>query len=297
MLQFTLCCPRSRIKAVHALLAKMVSTTIQYLAREKLYESEKPYSAEFEIEEQDCTKKTNYILSTQPVTVYEIQLPNRFNLDVHGFCTLKSGTKLRVQDALTQPEAVESAYMDEIKAILHKHFPEYRRLEGMEFVVRKRDERFPSDDLAVVTHEQPACLAHSDYSVDGALLQLRASFPGQEEYFQDEEYDIINVWRPLVGPNDDWPLALCDFTSIDPEHDLAAADLLHVNRVAENQLLYHNNQHRWYYVQAQEPDDLIVFRNVDSTGKRARAFHCSFFNPNSQGPPRQSCEVRFVAFR
>jgi hypothetical protein len=57
--------------------------------------------------------------------------------------------------------------------------------------VRKRDERFPSDELAIVTHEQPACLAHSDYSVDGAMLQLSASFPGQEEHFKDKEFDII----------------------------------------------------------------------------------------------------------
>lgn len=57
--------------------------------------------------------------------------------------------------------------------------------------VRQRDERFPSDAVAVVEHEQPACLAHSDFSVHGAILQLKASFPGQEEYFQDRNFDIL----------------------------------------------------------------------------------------------------------
>lgn len=57
--------------------------------------------------------------------------------------------------------------------------------------VRKRDERFPSENVVVVTHEQPAVLAHSDYSVDGAIMQLQASFPGQEAYFKSREYDMI----------------------------------------------------------------------------------------------------------
>lgn len=95
---------------------------------------------------------------------------------------------------------------------------------------------------------------------------------------------------------------------------MVTADLLHRDRVGENQLLQANRGHRWYYIKDQQPDDLLIIRNVDSTSKRASkfvprgsvpdgilkfagAFHCAFFNPSSQGPPRASCEVRFVAIR
>ncbi|KAL8861045.1 MAG: hypothetical protein Q9178_002558 [Gyalolechia marmorata] len=169
----------------------MISTTIQYLARDELYDIEKPYSADFEIEERKSIKRSNYILSTEPVSIHAIGSSDHFHLDTHGFCTINAKTSLSVHDALSQPEAVETAYFDEIEAILHDRFPEYSRFEGIEFVVRKRDDRFPSDEVAIVTHEQPACLAHSDYSNAGALLQLSASFPGQEEHFKDKEYDII----------------------------------------------------------------------------------------------------------
>jgi hypothetical protein len=47
------------------------------------------------------------------------------------------------------------------------------------------------------------------------------------------------------------------------------SDLLHVDRIGENQLLHPNKQHRWYYVKGQQPEELLVFRNVDSTGQRA----------------------------
>ncbi len=112
----------------------MINTTLQYLARDKLYETEKPYSADFEVEEQNGSKKTNYILSTQPVTVHAIQPSDKFELDTNGFCVINAKTNLDVQDALDKSETVELAYLNEIKAILHKHFPEYSRLEPMEFV-------------------------------------------------------------------------------------------------------------------------------------------------------------------
>lgn len=62
---------------------------------------------------------------------------------------------------------------------------------------------------------------------------------------------------------------MCDYTSINAKQDIIIADLLHLNRIGENQLLHHNKQHRWYYVEQQQPEDLLVFRNVDSTGQRA----------------------------
>jgi hypothetical protein len=110
----------------------MVNTTLQYLARNRLYETEKPYSADFEIEEHNGAKKTNYILATQPMTVNAIQPSDKFDLDTHGFCIINAKLNLQVQDALTKPKAVESAYLNEIEAIFHDHFLEYRRLEGME---------------------------------------------------------------------------------------------------------------------------------------------------------------------
>jgi hypothetical protein len=62
----------------------------------------------------------------------------------------------------------------------------------------------------------------------------------------------------------------------------------------------------------QQETDLIVFRNTDSEGKRARewlfftvysaltkvgSFHAAFFNPLAKCKPRSSIEVRVVAIR
>ncbi len=77
------------------------------------------------------------------------------------------------------------------------------------------------------------------------------------------------MWRVLKGPNNDWPLALCDFSLINPE-DITLNDALHYKRVGENSLLHHSEAHRWYYLSDMREDDLIVFRNVDSEGEMPR---------------------------
>ncbi|CZT15620.1 uncharacterized protein RCC_01465 [Ramularia collo-cygni] len=270
-----------------------------YLARDEVYLTEKPYSVEFEIDEDEADGRlqTNYKLETETVRVHAMHDSTQFNLDTNGFCVINAKTTLPVKAALEDPDAVKMAHIEEISTLLYRKFPEYRRLEHIDFVIRKRHEQFPSDRFAKIEHQQPAMLAHSDYSLGGTAMQLEATFPGQEQYFSSREYDLINIWRPLVGPNDDWPLALCDYTSIDLERDIVNGDLIYVERIGENQILHHNKRHRWYYIKGQQPDDIMVFRNEDSTGKRAKAFHCAFNNPESNGTPRQSCEIRFVAFR
>lgn len=78
-----------------------------------------------------------------------------------------------------------------------------------------------------------------------------------------------SVWRVLRGPNNDWPLGLCDYDSVSPE-DSIANDFLCSTFVGENKLLHANPNHRWYYLSDQKVDELVVFRNIDSKGKRAR---------------------------
>lgn len=78
------------------------------------------------------------------------------------------------------------------------------------------------------------------------------------------------MWRVLKGPNNDWPLALCDFNLVSKEKDIVTNDALHYRRVGENSLLHHSDAQRWYYLSDMREEDLIVFRNVDSEGKMPR---------------------------
>jgi hypothetical protein len=115
----------------------MIKTSLQYLARDKIYDTEKPYRVEFDIEEEGNVKSTNHKFATEPVVIHAIQASDRFELDKHGFCVLNEKTELDVHAALTTPDLVETAYIKMIEAIIYRKFPEYTRIEPLEFVVRR----------------------------------------------------------------------------------------------------------------------------------------------------------------
>lgn len=127
-----------------------------------------------------------------------------------------------------------------------------------------------------------------------------------------------NVWRVLKGPNNDWPLALCDYQTIDSVTDVLPNDVLYRAYVGENDLLQKDSRHAWYYLSDQTVEDLIVFRNTDSKGMRPRKIDTNFkwpfpsllvltlgslggfhaaFDTKINSSPRESIEVRVAAFR
>lgn len=85
-----------------------------------------------------------------------------------------------------------------------------------------------------------------------------------------DHFRPCSVWRPLKEPSDDWPLAMCDYTTIDKENDILLNDAIRRDRVEEICVLHHNEAHKWYYLKDQGVDDLMVFRNADSHGEKPR---------------------------
>lgn len=63
---------------------------------------------------------------------------------------------------------------------------------------------------------------------------------------------------------------MCDYTTIDPSTDVRANDAIRRTRVDENAILHFNENHKWYIMRDHSEEDLLVFRNSDSLGKRAR---------------------------
>ena len=62
----------------------------------------------------------------------------------------------------------------------------------------------------------------------------------------------------------DWPLALCDSRTIDRRSDVIPADAVYRKFVAENCMVHHNHDQRWYYLRDQEIDELLLFKATDS---------------------------------
>ena len=107
--------------------------------------------------------------------------------------------------------------------------------------------------------------------------------PAELEYCLPEERANrcpVSVWRPL-NVTDDWPLAVCDYSTIDKKNDILLTDSIRRSMVSEVSLLHYNEAHKWYYLKDHGVDDLLVFRNTDSHGKLPRKCLVDIISPNS----------------
>ncbi|CAN7309740.1 CmcJ/NvfI family oxidoreductase [Caballeronia sp. LjRoot31] len=109
---------------------------------------------------------------------------------------------------------------------------------------------------------------------------------------------IINVWRPIAYPARDWPLAVGDARTIDPD-DLIAADLIFPLRKGETYGVAFNPAQRWLYIRNLQLDEALLIKCWDSDPSVARfAPHTGFEDPTTPPgtPLRQSIEFRTIAF-
>lgn len=74
----------------------------------------------------------------------------------------------------------------------------------------------------------------------------------------------VSFWKSLQGPGNDWPLAFCDWRTVNRKCDTISADVVFHNRFTENERLYYSPKHKWYYFQDLGDDEVVVFRQTDS---------------------------------
>ena len=113
---------------------KDVHTTFPYLARDAIYQKEKPYATDFILEDSDVAL-TNHVFDFMNLVVRDAQ-PQRdsFSLQKNGFCFLKAMTSLSNEN-VGDEHFLEKTYFDEIEEVLHDKFPEYTRIECLDYQV------------------------------------------------------------------------------------------------------------------------------------------------------------------
>ena len=155
---------------------------------------------------------------------------------------------------------------------------------------------------------------HVDQNPRSALARA-LSHGGSELRFS--RFQIVNVWKPLVAPVRNFPLALCDYRSLNLASDLVRTRLDYPDwlKDKENYSLKYSPSHRWYYWSSLSPDETLVFKCYDSASRGLALVnevterdglldvaglcpHSAFFDhggPNS-GHLRTSLELRALLF-
>jgi len=217
---------------------------------------------------------------------------SRISLDSHGFATVRHRSILR--DFHDEAE-IRRTYYPEAEALV-KEVTGADRVFIFDHTIRRH---IPGTDDRRNLARQPAREVHVDQTVKSGPQRVRDLLPAEAEELLRGRVQIINLWRPIRGPVQDAPLAVCDALSVAPD-DLVASDLVYRDRIGETYSVTYSPAHRWFYLSAMTPDEALLLKCFDSrTDGRARfAPHSAFTDPTAppDAPPRESIELRTLVF-
>ena len=72
-----------------------------------------------------------------------------------------------------------------------------------------------------------------------------------------------SIWRPIAGPVEDWPLAVCDGSTV-KNNSLVEADIVRRDYESSNIFLTYDTDHRWHYLDRQQADEVLIFKQFDT---------------------------------
>ena len=75
---------------------------------------------------------------------------------------------------------------------------------------------------------------------------------------------MYSVWRPIHHPVEDMPLAVCDGSTVQPD-DLMETDHVRTYYAGSTMYVLDRPEHRWHYLSRQAPDEVLMFKNFDSS--------------------------------
>jgi hypothetical protein len=253
---------------------------------------EKPYSLAYEPE--PGVAQTNMVHESCRVTIHDVRpTAETQSLDREG---------LRL---VTRPSEVRDFHdQDELR---RTYYPETERLvaelSGADRIVifdHTIRRRIPGiEDRKTGAPRQPVSRVHNDYTVRSAPQRVRDVVGGEAAELLRRRFAIINVWRPIRGPLEDAPLAICDARSVSPP-DLVATDLVYPDRTGEIYNVTFSPTHRWFYAPRMGIDEAFAFKVYDSAedGRARFAPHAAFHDPTAPASPlpRESIELRALVF-
>jgi hypothetical protein len=212
-------------------------------------------------------------------------------LDREGFALTHHETKVA---NFYDPEEVRRIYYPEVERLV-KEATGAARVVVFDHNVRCR----PMAKRGEAGVRELVKFAHNDYTLKSGPQRVRDLLPDEAADLLKHRYGVINVWRPIRGPVQESPLAVCDAQSMELK-DFLPSDLLYRDRTGEVYSIAFSPNHRWHYFSRMERDEALLLKCYDSaTDGRARfTAHSAFEDPSSppDAPPRESIEARTLVF-
>lgn len=243
------------------------SATVYYCTRHPLYSSVKPYLIDYE--DSSDFPRTNIIPEAHSISITDIRgTESTFSFEENGFAVLQMQSAMTYED-FENSEKIRAIYCAEVASCLLQYFGA-SEVHVFDFAVRRRHPSYPFKVIDKLPALQPATQVHVDSSYEN-LHSLIKDLSGEkaEEIFENYHCSYSNVWKPLHGPVKDWSLAMCDAATVKSRDEFMATDVIGDNdRLSEDLRVFHDSDHKWYYLSEQMADELLVFRQADTDASK-----------------------------
>ncbi|KAJ7248223.1 hypothetical protein B0H12DRAFT_1020208 [Mycena haematopus] len=238
----------------------------------------------------------NFTLEKHEVQIHDLRgNESGATLDTTGFQLFNHPAKHTT--FANDAEIEEQYYPESIELI--KKLTGASRVVLFDHTVRRRR---PGQIDSSPDKRQPVSQTHIDQTPKSAVARVHRHLPAEDvPELLKHRFQIINLWRPISHPADDWPLTLCDFRSVNPNTDVLPVALVYPDREGETYGVKYNPNQKWTYFSGVKPEELILIKCYDSTQDGSVALftpHTAFSDPKTpEGAPlRQSIELRALVF-
>ncbi|OAT10749.1 hypothetical protein BDBG_06552 [Blastomyces gilchristii SLH14081] len=231
---------------------------IFYTERLPLYEKEKPFFLNFPPSEPG-QRQSNVIYCRREVCITDVRgHEDLFTLDTTGFQYKDFETTVDYQ-SFASPAAIEGTFLKEVENFLTTELNADYVL-AWDYQLLTECHRFGEEIqpyLPIIGANQGKH-SHSDRFIVCPPPPSVSSIGSLSD-----SLIILSFWKPLVGPVEDAPLALCDYRTVAPE-DRVPTDIVFPDYLGETYNFWANPKHRWYYMEGQLATEALIFKCFDS---------------------------------
>ncbi|KAF2829308.1 methyltransferase CmcJ [Ophiobolus disseminans] len=281
-------------------MAKTVRASTHFIKWSDLYESEKPFQVFLDDDiNQSGARSTNLTWEENDITVEDFRGDPQYNdIDKHGFTSRILSGFGNIQDM----SIIEKEYIPAVSQLLYKELAD----AGTVFIFdwRIRDSRTNHPNGRVNFADQtvtllPSNFAHIDMCPISIIKRIQENFPNDASKILQQRIRAINVWKPIDNPVEQWPLAVCDGTSMAPA-DLVETDSVRRDKTTTLYYARYSPMHKWFFLYRQTPEEALLFKHFDSKSDVGASFamHSSVREHGVpvDALPRRSVEVRALVF-
>lgn len=209
-----------------------------------------------------------------------------FTLQNNSFATL-SNIPSQEHD-FSDDDHIKQVYYPEVESLILEHVPGAKRVLLFDHTIRRADP---------TAHRNPVTRVHIDQTPASALARVKHHLPDEFATLSQSRYRIINVWRPLNGPVQSFPLAFADSVTVNDE-DVVSVEHRYPDRTGATAGVKFTEEMRWHYWSGMQNNERLLLQCSDSEDSSGRVPHTAFVDPRTPvgAKGRESIEVRALVF-